>query len=109
MFKNSKAIQRCAFGMLLTVDPGAFLVLVKLLLGSFRIAVDLPTAAAFAAVGPLTDETLHILRGIAQKKPDFMGKILGITTMPLRMVYGIFEKSYKKWTPHFCEIQSFLT
>ena len=76
MFKNSKAIQRCALGMLLTVDPGAFFVRFKFLLGSFRITVYLPTAAAFAAVGALTDETLHILRGIAQKEADFMREIL---------------------------------
>ena len=76
MFKNSKAIQRCALGMLLTVDPGTFFVRFKLLLGGFRITVDLPAAAAFAAVGALTDETLHILRGITQKKADFVGEIL---------------------------------
>ena len=75
MLGNRQTFQRSTSLMLLTVDAGAFFVLVKFLLGGFRVAVNFPATAAFAAVRPLTDETLYILRGIAQEQANFMGKV----------------------------------
>lgn len=56
------------------IDGGALLKPGKLPFGMVCVAVDLPASAVFTAQAFMPDETIHILRRIAQKQADFMGK-----------------------------------
>ena len=56
------------------VDFAAHLVFLKDISGGLFVAVDLPAAHAFVIACPIADEAQHILRRIAQKQSDLMGK-----------------------------------
>lgn len=74
LFCHCQTVQLSAFGVLLAVDAGTFLILGKGFPGRLFIPVDFPASGTFAAVGTLGDEPLHILGRVAQKQADFMGK-----------------------------------
>ena len=56
------------------VDFAAHLVFFKDVFGGLLVAVDLPAAHALVIARPIADEAQDILRWIAQKQADLMGK-----------------------------------
>ena len=56
------------------VDLAAHLIFFKDVFGGLLVAVDLPAAHALVIARPIADEAQDILRRIAQKQADLMGK-----------------------------------
>ena len=72
--RDGQPFQTDAPAQALQINPRAFRVPGKTLLGLRNIAVDLPAAACFTVLPAAVDEALYVFRRVAEKEADFMGK-----------------------------------